>query len=407
MTLPLKPRAVTASGIVVRRHESITPYGKAHVYGVLFGDLDRAARDAIDMHCAQHAVPLEGQRYRPGVVSFARRYVLNRSRERGAIPARVVVSDGGHMRDLGVVLVEATGRRDVRLTVESPIVETSIVELHTAGSPTALTGRVGSVQALETSLGTRFLADVTTQTMGARKMHASLRLYEAIRRHVAAYQQIVYAKVSHGATATAAALQDLRVLYRSPSDTGDVMNIRSTAAPPDTRAALTPALNGPPTPSAPTLLAVYGGSAKLEGKFDVQESIEIQCEITGELHVGGTLIIGERGRVTADVSTANAVINGSYSGNLKATGAVEIAATGRVGGKIESAELVIAKGAIFTGTVTHIDRSTQDSVALAPSAQERLPDAERPIPVSKLVELNVSGVHQAQPTSRATLGGVS
>jgi cytoskeletal protein CcmA (bactofilin family) len=126
--------------------------------------------------------------------------------------------------------------------------------------------------------------------------------------------------------------------------------------------------------------------------------------VTGELHVGGTLIIGERGRVAADVSTANALINGVYSGNLKASGAVEIAATGRVTGEIESAELVIAKGAIFTGTVTHTDGATQDSVAEAPIAQERLPDTERPIPVSRLVELNVTGTQRAQPTSRPTFG---
>ncbi|HEY0995304.1 MAG TPA: polymer-forming cytoskeletal protein, partial [Gemmatimonadaceae bacterium] len=91
--------------------------------------------------------------------------------------------------------------------------------------------------------------------------------------------------------------------------------------------------------------------ARLEGRFDIEESIEVQCQVTGELRVGGTIVIGEQGEVSADITTVNAVILGSYTGNLKASGSIEIAATGRVSGTLESDELVIAKGGVFTGTV--------------------------------------------------------
>ena len=106
-----------------------------------------------------------------------------------------------------------------------------------------------------------------------------------------------------------------------------------------------------PAAQSPAILAVRGGSARLEGKFDIEESIEVQCELKGELNVGGTMIIGERGAVAADVKTVNAIILGTYSGNLVASGSIEIAASGRVSGTLESNELVIAKGGIFTGTV--------------------------------------------------------
>ena len=110
-----------------------------------------------------------------------------------------------------------------------------------------------------------------------------------------------------------------------------------------------------PTPAAPTtLLAIVGQQSRVEGKFEVADSIEIECEIGGELTVGGRLVIGEQGVVTADVHTVDALIKGRYDGNMVATGNVEITATGRVSGNIETDALVISQGGFFNGTVAKI-----------------------------------------------------
>jgi cytoskeletal protein CcmA (bactofilin family) len=103
--------------------------------------------------------------------------------------------------------------------------------------------------------------------------------------------------------------------------------------------------------SLSTLLAVTGPAAKLEGKFDIAESVQIECEVGGELSVGESLVVGQKGVVTADVWTVDAVIHGSYTGTLVATGTVEIAATGHVTGNIETDSLVISKGGFFNGSV--------------------------------------------------------
>jgi cytoskeletal protein CcmA (bactofilin family) len=108
------------------------------------------------------------------------------------------------------------------------------------------------------------------------------------------------------------------------------------------------------TSGATQLLSVMGASAKLEGKFDISDSIHIECEVGGEMTVGGKLVIGQSGTVHADVRTVDAVIMGQYEGNLVATGDVEITATGRVTGNIETDSLVIAKGGFFNGTVVKI-----------------------------------------------------
>ncbi|MFQ5692960.1 MAG: polymer-forming cytoskeletal protein, partial [Nitrospinota bacterium] len=73
--------------------------------------------------------------------------------------------------------------------------------------------------------------------------------------------------------------------------------------------------NGSPGVST-TLLTIVGDQAKLEGKFDITGSIQIEWEISGQLKVSGKLVIGERGIVHADVETVDAIIQGQYEGNM-------------------------------------------------------------------------------------------
>jgi len=118
--------------------------------------------------------------------------------------------------------------------------------------------------------------------------------------------------------------------------------------------------NGQPAAALPPLLTIIGEQAKIEGKLDIADSIQIECEVGGELNVGGKLVIGEKGVVTANVQTVDAIIMGQYEGNMVATGNVEIAATGRVSGNIETDSLVISKGGFFNGNV--IKSKDQDTL---------------------------------------------
>ena len=102
------------------------------------------------------------------------------------------------------------------------------------------------------------------------------------------------------------------------------------------------------------LLTVMGEAARLEGKFNIAESIQIECEVAGEINVEGKLVIGEKGVVRADVHTTDALIMGRYEGNMVATGNVEITSTGQVTGNIETDSLVIAKGGFFNGNVVKV-----------------------------------------------------
>lgn len=122
--------------------------------------------------------------------------------------------------------------------------------------------------------------------------------------------------------------------------------------------AVAPTINSEPgKPASITLLTVVGEHARMEGKFDITDSIQVECEVAGEMNVGGKLVIGEKGVVSANVQTVDAIIMGQYEGNMVATGNVEIAETGRVTGNITTDSLVISKGGFFNGNITKMNES--------------------------------------------------
>ena len=103
-----------------------------------------------------------------------------------------------------------------------------------------------------------------------------------------------------------------------------------------------------------TLLTIQGETAKIDGKFVVSKSIEIDCEVKGKLDIEGQIIIQKNGFVNADVKTTDAEIIGRFDGSMEARGNVEIKETGVVYGNIKTDSLIISKGGIFCGNVTRM-----------------------------------------------------
>ena len=82
----------------------------------------------------------------------------------------------------------------------------------------------------------------------------------------------------------------------------------------------------------------FEGMARLDGKFD------------GEIFSGDILLIGETATVNAEVNVNTLAIDGKVSGNVSATGKIEIHSTGKLYGNITTPTLVIEEGGLFDGT---------------------------------------------------------
>ncbi|RDX38053.1 polymer-forming cytoskeletal family protein [Vibrio campbellii] len=116
--------------------------------------------------------------------------------------------------------------------------------------------------------------------------------------------------------------------------------------------------------SASTLIAK---GCSVSGELKVESDIQVDGIIEGQLHVEGTLVVAESGRVKGDIYAKQLIVNGLLDGNCHAEN-IQVLAKGRVSGKIWSNNLSIEPGGKFFGeaaelpekeVVTLKDKSTE------------------------------------------------
>ncbi len=101
-------------------------------------------------------------------------------------------------------------------------------------------------------------------------------------------------------------------------------------------------------------LTIIAEGVKIEGKLYSKGSTRVDGEVFGEIVSENEFIIGREGKVEAHIRTNNAVIAGSFKGEMIAAGEIEITATGKFVGNItqKDALLTVAKGGLFKGQIT-------------------------------------------------------
>lgn len=86
---------------------------------------------------------------------------------------------------------------------------------------------------------------------------------------------------------------------------------------------------------------------ELKGDLTFKGSFRIEGYLKGTVTSDSLLIIGERGKVEADVKVGQIIINGELRGNIQALDRVEIHNKGRVFGTIQTPRLIVEEGAFL------------------------------------------------------------
>ena len=94
---------------------------------------------------------------------------------------------------------------------------------------------------------------------------------------------------------------------------------------------------------------VIGPSVKVKGDFNAQGNIIVEGIVDGNLRTAGSLEVGEKAKITANVDAREAKIGGQIKGNIKVKGFLEITAAAKILGDIEAASISIERGATFNG----------------------------------------------------------
>jgi len=97
----------------------------------------------------------------------------------------------------------------------------------------------------------------------------------------------------------------------------------------------------------------------IEGDLSFKGSFRIDGSFKGTINSESTLIVGENGKVEAEIKIGYIVVNGEIKGNIQAKEKVEINSTGRVIGSVTAPKLVVEEGA-------YLETSCQTSDELPP-----------------------------------------
>ena len=93
-----------------------------------------------------------------------------------------------------------------------------------------------------------------------------------------------------------------------------------------------------------------GADARIEGTLEFQGTIRLDGQVKGKiLSDSGTLIVGEKALIQADIRVSSIIVMGEVSGTIDAKNRVEVYPPGRVNGDIEASVISIEPGGVFTG----------------------------------------------------------
>jgi cytoskeletal protein CcmA (bactofilin family) len=97
---------------------------------------------------------------------------------------------------------------------------------------------------------------------------------------------------------------------------------------------------------------VIGSTVKVDGNFVGAGDVIVQGQVAGTLKTSKNLQVGPGATIKADVEAANILVAGEIRGHVTCRGKIEIAATGKVYGNVDTQSIVVAHGAVLHGKVT-------------------------------------------------------
>ena len=101
--------------------------------------------------------------------------------------------------------------------------------------------------------------------------------------------------------------------------------------------------------SAEELNGFMDQGTEFEGELRFKDTFRIDGSVKGRIVSDNTLIVGESGRVDADIECAVVSIRGTVSGRVHGRERIELLAGSRVQATLVSPKLVIEEGAFFQG----------------------------------------------------------
>lgn len=175
LTLSLTTGTMNVRGRIVHSSRIADTDPPMYRSGAAFVGLPVPVRDAIELHCTQHAVPLEQSRYRTALRFLERagervRNLRGETRHAVQLPAQVMLPRGSpeHAGGSPMAFLEDLSESGARLVMDRPVSPGTPIRFRVPGTSTERTGKVVFSRAIETPIGVRYAVGVA-HTGGALK----------------------------------------------------------------------------------------------------------------------------------------------------------------------------------------------------------------------------------------------
>ena len=97
---------------------------------------------------------------------------------------------------------------------------------------------------------------------------------------------------------------------------------------------------------------IIGPGTRVEGTLEAKGIIRVDGMVQGKIITASEIIVGEEGKVEADVEAGNLVIAGFMTGNAQIRGRLEIKQGGTLRGDLQADKVIMEEGAVFDGRCT-------------------------------------------------------
>lgn len=131
-----------------------------------------------------------------------------------------------------------------------------------------------------------------------------------------------------------------------------------------------------------TISTLLGMDTVVDGTLEFTDTIRLDGKVKGRITSGeGTLIIGEKAIIEADISVGMAIIKGDVSGKVKAHDSIQIHSPAKITGDLQAPSISIDTGVIFNGTCS-MEGAPQTAKKFR-FGKDKNPETARPEPEEK------------------------
>jgi len=102
---------------------------------------------------------------------------------------------------------------------------------------------------------------------------------------------------------------------------------------------------------ADAVISIIGPGMKVVGDCETDGTLRIEGAVQGSVRAGKAVVVGKDGVVIGDVFTQDAVVSGRVEGSVIARSRLELQATSRIDGEVQTPRLQLEEGAVLNGSV--------------------------------------------------------